>query len=619
MARNITITFNDGSNHVYQNVPDDVSPDTVQTRAETEFGKQVTALNGVGNATPPPPPPPQLLPIQPTKKKLSFTDIYPERKPVTAQNALDFTVGATSLMRGGANLAGGLFGQDKLGEKIWPSANATDSGYKMAGQFADPLSLLIGKGVATALPYKQVLGGGGINALKAIGSNLFGGALTGGTIGGLSENGSALEGAALGGALAVSVPALIASGKYIGKTVGQIADLVAPGGAKNIADRYVNVIVDDANKGDLAQKLRHAKILTKGSNPTVADAVANTHAGSPLIAHQKIVAQEPGGPSALFGQRYAEQKAAREAALSFAGTEDEIQKLVIERSKQVAPLYDAVRKSTAPVDTTPVTARVKQLLAENPNNEAIAIPLSKISKALSLSKTPQPLKSLSDNISNMLSKTVDGKPEFDAKVLSEIKNLLDDQIGLAEPAYSTALKTFSTMSAPINARNIGQTLKEKLLNPSGAETPGMYLRAISDENKLLKASIGFGKKGIDAYLSPIQQNRVNNVAADLERSLAAKNPLQPTNLRGGVNIANESTVALPRVLSTPVAISNYLLKSLGRNVEPEIDSYLARLYLNPKELASILKVTDPASRSKLNEFVQTYGKAAAVNFTEQQQ
>lgn len=52
MARNITVTFDDGSTHTYANAPDDVTPDAVQTRAEKEFGKTVTHLDGGKGAAP---------------------------------------------------------------------------------------------------------------------------------------------------------------------------------------------------------------------------------------------------------------------------------------------------------------------------------------------------------------------------------------------------------------------------------------------------------------------------------------------------------------------------------------------------------------------------------------
>jgi len=52
MPRNITVTFADGSTHVYQNAPDNVSPEQVSSRASKEFGKPVKALDG-GRGTAP--------------------------------------------------------------------------------------------------------------------------------------------------------------------------------------------------------------------------------------------------------------------------------------------------------------------------------------------------------------------------------------------------------------------------------------------------------------------------------------------------------------------------------------------------------------------------------------
>lgn len=46
MARDITVTFEDGSTHVYRQAPDDITPEAVQKRAAQEFGKQVKALDG---------------------------------------------------------------------------------------------------------------------------------------------------------------------------------------------------------------------------------------------------------------------------------------------------------------------------------------------------------------------------------------------------------------------------------------------------------------------------------------------------------------------------------------------------------------------------------------------
>jgi hypothetical protein len=52
MARDITVTFDDGTSHVYRGAPDDVTPEAVSQRAAQQFGKRVTALDGGRAATP---------------------------------------------------------------------------------------------------------------------------------------------------------------------------------------------------------------------------------------------------------------------------------------------------------------------------------------------------------------------------------------------------------------------------------------------------------------------------------------------------------------------------------------------------------------------------------------
>lgn len=46
MPRDVTVTFQDGSTHVYKNAPDDLTPEQVTARASQEFGKPVTSLDG---------------------------------------------------------------------------------------------------------------------------------------------------------------------------------------------------------------------------------------------------------------------------------------------------------------------------------------------------------------------------------------------------------------------------------------------------------------------------------------------------------------------------------------------------------------------------------------------
>ena len=46
MARDITVTFDDGSTAIYKGAPDNITPDAVTARAQQDYGKNVTALDG---------------------------------------------------------------------------------------------------------------------------------------------------------------------------------------------------------------------------------------------------------------------------------------------------------------------------------------------------------------------------------------------------------------------------------------------------------------------------------------------------------------------------------------------------------------------------------------------
>lgn len=46
MPRNVTVTFNDGSSHIYQNVPDGLTPGQVAARATSEFNKPIQNIDG---------------------------------------------------------------------------------------------------------------------------------------------------------------------------------------------------------------------------------------------------------------------------------------------------------------------------------------------------------------------------------------------------------------------------------------------------------------------------------------------------------------------------------------------------------------------------------------------
>lgn len=52
MPRTVTVTLQDGKTHVYNNVPDDVTPDAITARVSQEFGSAPTAIDGGRSSSP---------------------------------------------------------------------------------------------------------------------------------------------------------------------------------------------------------------------------------------------------------------------------------------------------------------------------------------------------------------------------------------------------------------------------------------------------------------------------------------------------------------------------------------------------------------------------------------
>lgn len=76
MARDITVTFDDDSQHVYQGAPDNVTPTDIESRAQKDFGKKVKALDGGRSAAEPPPAAPQRVGEIPTGIRPNGSPMY---------------------------------------------------------------------------------------------------------------------------------------------------------------------------------------------------------------------------------------------------------------------------------------------------------------------------------------------------------------------------------------------------------------------------------------------------------------------------------------------------------------------------------------------------------------
>lgn len=229
--------------------------------------------------------------------------------------------GATGLMRGTANIVGGVFGNSKLGQDIWPTTALDKSSIAYTvGELLDPVSMGVSGAAfkaAGALPQVAKL-----TKLKPIVQGMIGGGVAGGATGALSENGDAGTGAVVGALLGGAIPGVVMGAQKLRK----IAEPITKAGAQTHAGRMVKEVAGETYD-DVLNALKN--LNTPFSKPSVAQATAKLN--NPEIAALQRVAE---GISPVPGvTREAAQRGERAGLLqSFAGTDDEIKRMVDARS-----------------------------------------------------------------------------------------------------------------------------------------------------------------------------------------------------------------------------------------------------------------------------------------------
>lgn len=104
-------------------------------------------------------------------------------------------------------------------------------------------------------------------------------------------------------------------------------------------------------------------------------------------------------------------------------------------------------------------------------------------------------------------------------------------------------------------------------------------------------------------------------AYKLRQELAIK-PLQPTNLGGGVNVAEETRPHVPNLLSRAAMASNFALRVAGKKLEPEVDRVFQKIFLDPSQFSTEMAKLSPKTRIDVerllrNANVLTAGAASA--------
>jgi hypothetical protein len=355
-------------------------------------------------------------------------------------------------------------------------------------------------------------------------------------------------GAAIGGA----VPAAVEVVKGGARVARDVADLFTDEGAGRILTRYQDKIIGPKGRDQVVEALKNAREPVPGYQPTAAEAVAKVPAGSPIIAHQKITAGTPGGPSAEFGQRVLDQKKA---------------------------LEDAVKARAVATDP------MRQVALSGANAGGVK----------------------SEAVTSGIDATL-GRPGIRASdVVGKTLNSVKERIG-----------QFTDEAGVINADDLYTIRKEigNTIKSHAKETANWDKRLAAglerDVQKAIDDAIeAAGGTGWKDYLSEFA-SRSTGIEAAKDAVKAAAKPVQRTNLGGGVNVAEESRLHLPQMLSRPMMVANAVMKRIGSGIEPRLDAEATRRYLNPQELAKALEKLPPEQQSVAAAMLQRLGIISAA-------
>jgi hypothetical protein len=283
-----------------------------------------------------------------------------------------------------------------------------------------------------------------------------------------------------------------------------------------------------------------------------------------LATHQKITAETPGGISAQFGQRTLDQATAIQAAEKA-------------RDAVTKPLRDAAvaAANKGGVETKNIIRQIDDTLAD-PQYGA-----SDVAKKV-LTSTKEKLAEFTNN-----------RGLIDAEAAYAIRK----EIGNTIKQYSKENATWDKGMTAGLQRKVQKTIDD----------------AIEGAIKDAGVSGNLWKRYLNEYAT-----RSENIKTTLERQDLMYKPVQKTNLAGGMNVAEESRVHAPQLLSRPMMMTNWVLKKLGENVEKKIDPEAARRYLNPEELAKELERFTPSARQSVVKDLIQRGYLPAIAATSSQ-
>lgn len=481
--------------------------------------------------------------------------------------------------------------------------------------------------VATALPAAFIPGANGL-----VGAALIGGAQGAlePTVGDESVTKNALVGAAGGAAghgLGLAVGAGVRTARaaaepffaqgqqrIVGRALNSAAGGQAPA-VQNLLQEAAQPFVGPTQPG-LARATMGE--IVPGSSPTVGQVAAGGGNAGVASLERAATATNPAVTTQL-SQQMTEQNAARLNALqAMAGSDGERAFAAANRDETANALYGSARANGIdPAALTPeAQANIAAMNARIPPDVlAQARSLAQIQgmpmdDTTSLAGLHYVKMALDDSIA---SARASGNATR-ARALTGLQNDYLAGLDRLSPDYGAARQVYRDMSAPINQMDVAQAITDRAVNPlTGTVQPAAFARALNDGTAA--RATGFQGATLDNTMTDQQNNQLQAILADVQRSTAAQNAgrgagsdtvqkLAYTNLltaAGGDNPLGGSGImpAVGRaVMATPL-VGNGIRAAggvaarvgdaaYGRQNE-ELAAQLAQTMLSPEQAAAAMR------------------------------
>ena len=536
------------------------------------------------------------------------SDSFLTNMPDFPKSLQEFATGGTGLLRGIANLPSRAGVGPAAGDIMFPPQGDPESGFRTAGEIADPIAWAIGGGVPAAaaktLGRLVSMGPAAKKVAEAMARNWAGSALgrgavggaTGATIGALSDRGDAETGAAVGAAANVLLPPA-ASGVMRGATAVKEAIYPSPGGLA------VRAAGDKAD--DVIAALQNAKSGVPGLELNVGQASVPANSAE-FAALQKLAAsKDPSryvGPQGVQGQ----QEAARRAAVQTVGkTPGDLHAAEAARSSASKVNYSAAYQQAIKGD--PELAR----LSANPyfrDELPEALRLAEANGISPKTNLTEFLQFVKEGIDSKIQAAT--KPDAPAisnatkAALTDAKNRLVTWLGKKNPAYEFARTEHARLSRPINQMKLGQELERALVAPATeAERVAGFGGALRKAETQISKATG-GPRIED--LTPRQRKVMDAIEANLKLDADYK------KLAGGGMSNLENRIGAPTAPPTGIfqpmlsAARSWLNTLLGSGHEKALHRLAPIMEKDPQNFAKLMQAATPQQRQAINSMLADY-------------